>query len=39
MLQILIPAYKAQHYLNDCLASLRDQTTTIDYEVLLGIDG
>lgn len=42
MISIIIPAYKAQNYIEECLDSIEGQTYFKDfnnYEILVGIDG
>ena len=36
---ILIPAYKSEAFIEDCIYSLIHQKHTCDYEILIGVDG
>lgn len=41
MISILIPAYKTQNYIEECLNSIKNQTylRDVDYEIIVGVDG
>ena len=36
---IIISAYKASEFIEECLDSILGQSTSIRYEVILGVDG